>query len=64
MSPDRTIIADASKDGDGPQSDYAALKAYGHSPAKAAEIILDAKRGDKACERWIALVRKAIGEQS
>jgi len=28
-------------------SDYEALKAYGHSAAKAAEIVLDARRGDR-----------------
>lgn len=42
-------------------SDYAALKAYGHSPAKAAEIVLDAKRGDFFSRGWIAVVRKALG---
>lgn len=39
--------------------DYEALKAHGHSPAKAAEIALDAKRGDDFCRRWIAIARKA-----
>jgi hypothetical protein len=33
---------------------YAALKAFGHSPAKAAEIVLDARRGDVYALRWIA----------
>jgi hypothetical protein len=37
---------------------YEALKACGHSPTKAAEIMLDAKRGDKFCVRWIALAAK------
>lgn len=41
-------------------SDYNALKVYGHSPAKAAEIVLDAKRGDFFSERWVAFVRKAL----
>jgi hypothetical protein len=40
-------------------SDYEALKAHGHSPAKAAEIILDAKRGDLFSRKWIEFVRKA-----
>jgi hypothetical protein len=44
-------------------SDYDALKAYGHSPAKAAEIVLDAKRGDFFSRGWIAVVRQARGEQ-
>jgi hypothetical protein len=41
-------------------SDYAALKAYGHSPAKAAEIVLDASRGDCFCERYVAFVRGSL----
>jgi hypothetical protein len=44
------------------QSNYAALKAYGHSPAKAAEIILDAKRGDFFCERYVAFVHKSVAQ--
>ncbi len=40
-------------------SDYEALKAHGHSPAKAAEIALDAKRGDRCAIAWIAAVRGA-----
>jgi hypothetical protein len=40
--------------------DYAALKAYGHSPAKAAEIVLDAKRGDFFSRGWIKVVRQAL----
>lgn len=39
--------------------DYEALKAFGHSAAKAAEIILDAKRDDPYSQRWISLVRAA-----
>ena len=35
---------------------YEALKRAGHSPAKAAEIMLDAKRGDNYARRWIAAV--------
>ena len=38
-------------------TDYEALKAAGHSPAKAAEIVLDAKRGDRHALAWIATVR-------
>ncbi len=36
---------------------YAMLKQAGHSPAKAVEIILDAKRGDGFCRRWIRTLR-------
>ena len=32
---------------------YEALKGAGHSPAKAAEIVLDAKRGDQYAVAWI-----------
>lgn len=42
-------------------SDYEALKAYGHSPAKAAEIVLDAKRGDFFSKQYLAFV-KARGD--
>lgn len=38
---------------------YALLKKSGHSPAKVAEIILDARRGDKIACRWIGLAYKA-----
>lgn len=38
------------------RDEYSALKAFGHSPAKAAEIILDATRGDEFSRRWIAMV--------
>jgi hypothetical protein len=41
-----------------PASDYEALKSFGHSPVKAAEIVLDAKRGNEYARRWIALVRE------
>lgn len=37
---------------------YAALKAAGHSPAKGAEILLDAMRGDRYALNWIAIVRR------
>ena len=39
--------------------DYSLLVAMGHSPAKAAEIILDAKRGDEHALKWIRLARLA-----
>lgn len=42
-------------------SAYEHLKAYGHSPTKAAEIVLDAKRGDFFSRQWIAMIR-AISE--
>lgn len=38
-------------------TDYEALKHYGHSPAKAAEIVLDAKRGNKHALAWLAVVK-------
>lgn len=38
-------------------TDYDVLKAAGHSAAKAAEIALDAKRGDQHAKAWIAAVR-------
>ena len=36
---------------------YAMLKAYGHDPAKAAEIILDAQRHDAHALAWIRIIR-------
>jgi hypothetical protein len=41
-------------------SDYEALKRYGHSPAKAAEIALDAKRGDKRALAWLEVARAQL----
>lgn len=38
-------------------SDYEILKRAGHSPAKAAEIALDAKRGDKHALAWLTVAR-------
>jgi hypothetical protein len=38
-------------------SDYEALKSFGFSPAKAAEILLDVKRGDTLAFMWLQLAR-------
>lgn len=38
-------------------SDYEVLKQAGHSTAKAAEIALDAKRGDKTAQKWVEIAR-------
>lgn len=40
-------------------SDYEALKKFGFSPAKAAEIVLDAMRGDTVAFMWLQLARKS-----
>lgn len=45
-------------------SDYEVLKMAGHDAAKAAEIILDAKRGDRHAISWIKSVRSLVREQS
>ena len=42
-------------------TDYEVLKAYGHSAFKAAEIVLDAKRGDTYAVQWIATIRSLVG---
>ncbi len=39
---------------------YQLLKSQGHSPAKAAEIVLDAKRGNPYALRWIEICRVPI----
>jgi hypothetical protein len=44
------------------ETDYELLKRYGHSPAKAAEIILDAKRGDMFSRNWIARVSHILAQ--
>ncbi len=44
-------------------SDYEALKKHGHSPAKAAEIILDAQRGDTLAFMWIQVARSAVSSK-
>lgn len=41
-------------------TDYDALKTFGHSPQKAAEIALDAKRGDDHARRWVNIARQGI----
>lgn len=38
-------------------SDYEALKRYGFSPAKAAEIALDARRGDWYAKQFLRLAK-------
>lgn len=40
-------------------SNYEMLKRYGHSPMKAAEIVLDAGRGDQRALAWLAIARSA-----
>jgi len=42
------------------QTDYAALIAYGFSPAKAGEILLDVKRGDWFAARVLEHARAGI----
>jgi hypothetical protein len=44
-----------------PMTDYDVLKAAGHSPMKALEIISDANRGDIKAINWIIEARKAHG---
>ena len=39
--------------------EYAALKAYGFSPAKAGEIVLDARRGSLYAQMFIRLALAA-----
>lgn len=38
-------------------SDYELLKRFGHDPVKAAEILLDVKRGDKHATEWLRIAR-------
>lgn len=38
---------------------YALLKNIGHSPVKAAEIVLDASRGDSIAVDWVKIIWKA-----
>lgn len=42
-------------------SDYDVLKAAGFSAFKAAEIALDAERGDAYARAWIAVARQMTG---
>jgi len=39
------------------------MKRAGHTPAKAAEIALDAKRGDEYAIKWIAITRMAVARE-
>lgn len=39
---------------------YEILKATGHSPAKAAEIVLDAQRGDAYAVDWIRACKMLV----
>lgn len=41
-------------------TDYELLKAYGFSPAKAAEIEIDARRGDKYAKAFIDMARQDL----
>jgi hypothetical protein len=41
-------------------SNYEILIKAGQSPAKAAEIVLDAKRGDSYAIQWIEIVKKLL----
>jgi len=41
-------------------TDYEALKAYGFSPAKAAEIVLDARRGSRYAQTVLKLALAAL----
>lgn len=45
-------------------NDYEALKRHGHSPAKALEIVLDAKRGDQHAIAWINVTRESLLTES
>lgn len=44
-----------------PKSDYDVLKAAGHSPLKALQIVTDANRGDQYAINWIIEARKQHG---
>lgn len=47
--------------GKAPLSDYDVLKAAGHSPLKALQIVTDAKRDDPHAINWIVEARKQHG---
>ena len=38
---------------------YEMLKVYGHTPLKAAEIVLDASRGDRHALTWVKVIRRS-----
>jgi hypothetical protein len=46
----RSILTDG-------ETDYQRLVNYGHSPQKAAEIVLDAKRNDEWAIKYLAFIR-------
>jgi hypothetical protein len=43
-------------------TDYEVLKQAGHPAAKAAEIVLDAKRGDPFARQWIKILQQQFGQ--
>ncbi|MFN8992051.1 MAG: hypothetical protein ACK5X3_00025 [Pseudomonadota bacterium] len=43
-------------------TDYEALKLLGHTPAKAHEIILDAKRGDDFSREYVAWAHSRLAQ--
>jgi len=45
-------------------TEYEALKKLGHSAAKAAEIVLDAKRGDKYAKLWIDVAMQLLEKET
>jgi hypothetical protein len=45
-------------------TDYEALIAYGHSPARAKQIVLECKRGVPFSLAWVASVRSAMAEDT
>lgn len=45
-------------------TDYELLKLAGHSPGKAAEIVLDAKRHDAHATRWVKILRRQSDAKS
>ena len=45
-------------------ADYEALVKFGHSPARALEICIDAKRGDERAITWISMVKYILARTS
>ena len=45
-------------------TDYELLKSFGHCPAKAAEIAIDARRGNNHAITWVAIARLSAQHQS